>query len=69
MTARLHIVDVRRCRLRSADTLALCRIVDRSFAVPSPKLWNGLTGQLRQPDVELGQSKRPLRLRPLAAVL
>ena len=46
---RLQSADVDTCIIPQTNT----RLGDRSFAFASPRLWNTLPVELRQPDVEL----------------
>jgi len=57
-----------RRRLRSADIDACCvpwtntRLGDRSFAAAGPRLGNSLSARIRQPDNDIGEFRRQLKL-------
>ena len=61
---QLIVSNTSRRRLRSAD-IDTCvvpqtntRLGDRNFAVARPRLWNSLSAELRQPDIELEEFRR-----------
>ena len=65
---QLIISNASRCRLQSAD-IDTCvvprtntRLGDRNFAVTGPHLWNSLPAELRQPDIELEEFRRLLKM-------
>jgi len=55
---RLHSADIDTCCVPRTNT----RLGDRSFAAAGPQLWNSLPPRIRQPDNEIAEFLRQLKL-------